>query len=123
MFKTIVSLALTSGLALAAASTNAADYAYPTNPEHSATMQSAPTQKSRAEVLSEAAEFRASPVTGDGWKFVGGEREWALIQYQFALSGGQLVDTDHFDRNSPKPDQYATKTEQAESRGFYKAAL
>ena len=42
MFERIVSIVLSSGLTLAAASAFAAPAEYPTNPEHSSTLQAAP---------------------------------------------------------------------------------
>ena len=123
MFKRIVSIALSSGLTLAAASAFAAGFDYPTNPEHSFTSQPAPTPKTRAEVLREAADFRASPVSPDGWQYVGGERDWTLIPHQFAFFGGNVVHVDHLAHNAPRANRQMSSAEQSESRILYKNAL
>lgn len=112
MFERIVSIVLSSGLTLAAASAFAAPAEYPTNPEHSSTLQAAPTQRTRAEVLREMSDFRASPVSPDGWQYVGGERDWALIQHQFAFSNGNVVHTDRLAHNAPRPTTQTSKAEQ-----------
>ena len=71
-------------------------------------------------MLSEA--FRASPVSPDGWQYVGGERDWAQIQHSYSYSGGKLVHTDPFDHYAAKAGTRLSAEEKTVSLVLYRNA-
>ena len=119
MSKTIIPVTLLSGLTLIAGAAFA-QATFPTNPERNSIEQSAPVAKTRAEVLQELQDFRKNPVSPDGWEYVGGERQWALIPHRYDFAGGKLVHSDPFDHNTPKVSSKMTKEEQIKSQVLYK---
>jgi len=98
MSKRVIPVALLSSLSLITGFAFATGDVYPSNPERSFT-QVAPELKPRVEVLKELADFRKNPVTADGWRYVGGEREWAPIPHTFAYVGGKFEHTDVCDHS------------------------
>ena len=92
MFKNIVPVVLLSGLSLTAGIAHSAEIAFPSNPEHSFSSQPAPSPLTRTEVRQETEAFRLSPVSPDGWRYVGGERAWERIQHGYSYSGGKLAE-------------------------------
>ena len=42
-------------------------------------------------------------VTTDGWRYVGGEAGWELVQPAYEFRDGQLISIDTVDRSTPKP--------------------
>lgn len=123
MSSKIVSIALSSSLSLIAGLSFASDNAYPTNPERSAVVQAMPTAKTRAEVKAELAQFRSNPVSPDGWRQVGGERGWALIQHSYGFVDGQLTHTDNLDHNASKPSLIASASEKMAAQLQYRNSL
>lgn len=125
MSKRIIPVALLSSLTLIAGFAFAAGPVYPTNPERNFTTQDVPVAKTRAEVSRELADFRKNPVSADGWQYVGGEREWALISHRFDFIGGKLEHTNQFDHspsNTPKPSLSMSAQEKSQNRDLYKNA-
>ena len=122
MSKRFIPVALLTGLTLVTGVAFATGPAYPTNPERNDIVQSVVVAKSRAQVKNELAEFLSNAVTADGWRYVGGEREWALIQHQFAFSAGNVIHVDRLAHNVPKVNRQLSRAEQAESRVLYKNA-
>ena len=123
MSSKIVSIALSSSLSLIAGLSFASGPAYPTNPERNPVAQALPSALSKAEVKAEFAEFRANPVSPDGWREVGGERQWALIPHQFGFVDGHLTHTDHFARNVSKPSLTASIAEKMQAKELYRNSL
>ena len=122
MFKNIVPVVLLSGLSLTAGIAHSADIAFPSNPEHSFSSQPAPSPLTRTEVRREAEAFRLSPVSPDGWRYVGGERDSERIQHGYSYSGGKLVHTDSFVHNAPKPEKRLTIDEKILAQVQYRNA-
>lgn len=120
MFKNIVPVVLLSGLSLTAGIAYSTEVAFPSNPEHSFSSQPAPSPLTRAEVRGEAEAFRLSPVSPDGWRYVGGERDLERIQHGYSYSGGKLVHSDLFVHNAPKTDKRLTEYEKILAQVQYK---
>lgn len=119
MSKKVVPVALLSSLTLIAGVAFAAEPDYPTNPERSFTTIGVPVAKTRAEVLSELADYRKNPVSADGWQDVGGERGWALIPHRTDLVDGRLMHADKFDHNAPKPSLSKSAEETSQARVLF----
>ncbi len=120
MSKKIFPVALLSGLTLIGGIAFAANPVYPINPEQSFTTLGVPAAKTRAEVVTELAAFRRTPVSADGWEYVGGERGWALLPHTFDFVGGKLTHSDQFDHGGPKPTLSMSGEENHLSRNLYK---
>ena len=48
-------------------------------------------------------EAAKNNVTSDGWRFVGGETVWELVQPSYEFHNGKLMQVDTVDRSTPKP--------------------
>ncbi len=139
MSRKIIPVALLSSLTLSAGLALATEPAYPSNPERSFTVYSVPLAQTRAGAQSELADFRKNPISGDGWQYVGGEREWAQIPHKLAFVGGkfdraiprklafvggQFAHTDECDHSErAKPDLRMSAAEQSLARELYRIAL
>lgn len=124
MCRKIIPVTLFSSLTLSAGLAFATEPAYPSNPERSFTMYSVPLAQTRAGTQGELADFRKNPISGDGWQYVGGEREWALIPHKLAFVGGQFAHTDECDHSErAKPDLRMSAAEESLARELYRIAL
>ena len=121
MSKKIIPVALLSGLTLIVGVAFAAEPDYPTNPERSFTSMGVPIAKTRAEVLTELADYRKNPVSADRWQDVGGERGWALLPHRYDFVDGQLAHSDECDHSTPpKPSLSMSAYEKSQNRALYK---
>ncbi len=121
MSKKIIPVALLSSLTLIAGVAFAADPNSPANPEHSFTSMGVPVAKTRAEVLTELADFRKNPVSADRWKDLGGERGWALLPHRYDYVEGLLAHSAECDHSTPpKPSLSMSASEKSQNRELHR---
>ena len=97
--------ALFSSLTLIASSLFAADREYPTNPERGLGTESPPTEKTRAVVLAEQAEFLVAFVTPNSWRSINPERNFIAESPPAARTRAEvLAEFDEYRRNPVTPD-------------------
>ena len=103
MFKKSIPVAVTVVLSLSAGAALADQTFHPSKDEAGTTMHVVPGVKSRAQVDAERIEAAKSDVTADGWRYVGGETGWELVQHAYQFRNGKLVHVDKIDHTTPKP--------------------
>ena len=117
-----LTLAILAGAALTSTLAAAATAPYAGNPERSFATYDTPAPVSRATVLKELADFNRNPVTTDGWRYVGGERQWAPIPHTFAYSAGKFEHTDVCDHSVTAPTA-VMRSGPAQDPSLYKSAV
>ncbi len=103
MFKKTIFIAVAAGLSLSAGAAIADQSFHPSKDESGAIMHYVPGTMSRAQVDSERIEAGKSGVTADGWRYVGDETGWELVQHAHDFRNGKWVHVDKFDHSTPKP--------------------
>ena len=104
MFKKTIPVAAAVVLALSAGAAVADPSFEPANNEAGVIMHYVPGTKTRAQVETERIEALRNPVTADGWRYVGDESGWQLVQHDYVLSNDVLAHSDKCDhRVTPKP--------------------
>ncbi len=103
MYKKSFPIAVAFALSLSAGTAVADQTFHPANNEAGAIMHYVAGTKSRAQVETERTESAKNNVTADGWRYVGGDPGWELIQHAYDFRNGKWVHSDQFDHNTPKP--------------------
>ena len=104
MFKKTIPVAVAIALSLSAGAAVADQTFHSSNDETGTVMHYVPGTKSRAQVEVERIEALKNPVTADGWRYVGGDTGWELVQHEYVFRNGTLAHTDKCDhRITPKP--------------------
>ncbi|MBL0121622.1 MAG: hypothetical protein IPP88_02475 [Betaproteobacteria bacterium] len=103
MFKKTIPIAVAVGLSLSAGAAVADQTFHTANDEAGAIMHYVPGTKSRTQVEAERTKAAKNDVTADGWRYVGGETGWELVQHAVDFHNGKWAHADKFDHNTPKP--------------------
>ncbi len=103
MFKKTIPLAVAVVLSLSAGAAIADQTFHPSKDEVGTIMHVVPGTKSRAQVDIDRRATATNVVVSDGWRYVGGDTGWELIQHAYAFRGGKLVHVDNIDHSTPKP--------------------
>ena len=103
MFKKTIPVAVAIVLSLSAGAAVADQTFHPSKDETGTIMHVVPGTKSRVQVDAERIEAAKKDVTADGWRYVGGETGWELVQHAYEFRSGKLVHTDKIDHSTPKP--------------------
>ncbi len=104
MFKKTIPVAVAVVLSLSAGAAVADQTFHPSNDETGTIMHSVPGTESRMQLDTERNEAAKSIVTTDGWRYVGGDTGWELVQHDYEFRNGTLAHTDKCDhRITPKP--------------------
>lgn len=103
MFKKTIPIAVALVLSLVAGAAVADQTFHPSKDETGTIMHFVPGTKSRAQVEAERIEALTNPVTADGWRYVGGDTGWELVQHAYDFRDGKWVHSDKFDHSTPKP--------------------
>ena len=103
MFKKTTPVALAVALSLSAGAVVADQTFHPSKDEGGTIMHVVPGTKSRAQVNAEQIATVKNDVTADGWRYVGGETGWELVQHAYVFRNGKLVHIDNIDHSTPKP--------------------
>ena len=72
-----------------------------------------PGTVTRAQVQKELTEWRKNPVTGDGYREVGGEVGFRSEPHRYDFRDGEFVHADSLPHNTPKPSLAMTPEERA----------
>lgn len=103
MFTKTIPLAAAVVLSLSAGTVFADQTFHPSNDEPGTIMHVIAGTKSRAQVETRRIEVANNGVAGDGWRYVGGEAGWELVQHAYDFRAGKLVHTDSIDHSTPRP--------------------
>ena len=103
MFKKTIPVAVAIVLSLSAGAAVADQTFHPSKDETGTIMHVVPGTKSRAQVDAERIQAAKNDVATNGWRYVGGESGWELVQHSYEFRGGKLVHTDKIDHSTPKP--------------------
>lgn len=103
MFKKTIPLAVALGLSVSAGTAVADQTFHPSNDETGTIMHVVPGTKSKAQIKAEQIASAKINVTSDGWRYVGDETGWELVQHAVDFRDGKWVHADKFDHNTPKP--------------------
>ena len=103
MFTKTIPVAVAVVLSLSAGAAFADQTFHPSKEEDGTIMHVVPGTKSRAQVNAEQIAAAKKDVTADGWRYVGGETGWELVQHAYAFRSGKLVHIDNIDHSTPKP--------------------
>lgn len=103
MFKKTIPLTVAISLSLLAGGAAADQTFHPSKDETGTVMHVIPGLKSRAQLDAERTAIAKNEVSKDGWRYVGGDTGWELVQHAYAFRGGKLVHADNIDHNTPKP--------------------
>ena len=103
MFTKTIPVAVAVVLSLSAGAALADQTFHPSKDEVGTIMHVVPGTKSRAQVNAEQITTAKNDVTADGWRYVGGETGWELVQHAYAFRSGKLVHIDNIDHSTPKP--------------------
>ena len=96
MFKKTIPVAVAVILSLSTGAAIADQTFHRSNDEIGTIMHVVPGIKSRSEVAK-------NDTTADGWRYVGGDTGWELIQHAYAFRNGKLLHIDNIDHSTPKP--------------------
>ena len=102
MFTKTIPVAVAVVLSLSAGAAFA-DQTFHPSKDDGTIMHVVPGTKSRAQVNAEQIATAKNEVTADGWRYVGGETGWELVQHAYAFRSGKLVHIDNIDHSTPKP--------------------
>ncbi len=58
-------------------------------------------------------------VTAAGWRYVGGETGWELVQHAADFRNGKWVHADRFDHNLPKPSVASIEQAKMQNQDLY----
>ena len=103
MFKKTIPLAVALGLSVSAGTAVADQTFHPSNDETGTIMHVVPGTKSKAQIKAEQIASAKINVMSDGWRYVGDETGWELVQHAVDFRDGKWVHADKFDHNTPKP--------------------
>ncbi len=103
MFTKTIPFAVAVVLSLPASAAFATQTFHPSKDEVGTIMHVVPGIKSRAHVNAERISIAKNDITADGWRYVGGETGWELVQHAYAFRNGKLVHIDTIDHSTPKP--------------------
>ena len=103
MFKKTIPLAVAVVLSLSTGAAIADQTFHPSKDEVGTIMHVVPGVKSRAQVGVDPSATAVNGAVSDGWRYVGGDTGWELIQHAYAFRGGKLVHVDNIDHSTPKP--------------------
>ena len=103
MFTKTIPVAVAVVLSLSAGAALADQTFHPSKDEVGTIMHVVPGIKSRAQVNAEQIATAKNDVTADGWRYVGGETGWELVQHAYAFRGGKLLHIDNIDHSTAKP--------------------
>lgn len=103
MFKKTIPIAVAAVLSLSAGAAVADQTFHPSNDEPGTIMHVVPGTKSRAQVAAEQIDVAKAYVTANGWRYVGGDTGWELVQHAYDFRNGQWGHADTIDHSTPKP--------------------
>ena len=103
MFKKTIPLAVAVVLSLSTGAAIADQTFHPSKDEVGTIMHVVPGTKSRAQVDVDRRATAANGVVTDGWRYVGGDTGWELVQHAYAFRNGKLLHIDNIDHSTPKP--------------------
>lgn len=103
MFMKTVPVAVAAVLSLSTGAAIADQTFHPSKDEVGTIMHVVPGVKSRAQVDVDRRATATNDVATDGWRYVGGETGWELVQHAYAFRGGKLLHIDNIDHGTPKP--------------------
>ncbi len=119
MFKKTIPLTVAVSLALFAGAAAADQTFHPSKDETGTIMHVTSGLKSRAQVNVEQAAYAKDEVSVDGWRYVGGETGWELVQHAYTFRAGKLVHVDNIDHNTPKPTLASVKEGRKQYQALY----
>ena len=103
MFKKTIPAAVATVLALSTGAAIADQTFHPSKDEVGTIMHAVPGVKSRAQVDIARGATATNDVVTDGWRYVGGDTGWELVQHAYAFRGGKWLHIDNIDHSTPKP--------------------
>ena len=103
MFKKTIPIGVAVALSLSAGAAVADQTFHPSNDETGTIMHYVPGTKSRTAAQVEGIEALKNSKTADGWRYVGGDTGWELIQHAYDFRNGKWVHADKIDHSTPKP--------------------
>lgn len=103
MFKKTIPVAVAVVISLSTGAAVADQTFHSSKDEVGTIMHLIPGTKSRAQADADRIATAKNNVTTDGWRYVGGETGWELVQHAYAFRGGKLLHIDNIDHSTPKP--------------------
>ncbi len=119
MFKKTIPAAVAVVLSLSAGVAVADQTFHPSKGEDGTIMHVVPGTKSRAQVDAERIATAKIDISADGWRYVGGETGWELVQHAYNFRNGKWVHADKFDHSTPKPSLSSIEQARKLNRDLY----
>ena len=91
MFKKTIPATVAVVLSLSAGAAVANQTFHPSNDEVGTIMHLVPGTTSRAQSDAERIAIAKNDLTADGWRYVGGDTGWELVQHAYAFRGGKWL--------------------------------